>query len=142
MRDTRAARDIREDGNAIVEFIMMMVVLVIPALYIVVTLASVQAAAFASESASREAARLLSADPQRTEFASQQAHVTFAEFGLPAPESVTTRCDPSCSTSGALLTVTVSTTVPLPLIPSWIGARGVFPVSSTTQAVIEGVRIE
>ena len=85
MRDTRAARDIREDGNAIVEFIMMMVVLVIPALYIVVTLASVQAAAFASESSSREAARLLSADPQRTEFASQQAHVIFADFGLPAP---------------------------------------------------------
>ena len=52
----------REEGNAIVEFIGWSAVLVVPVLYLVVTLAQIQATTFAVASAADAASRVLEVD--------------------------------------------------------------------------------
>jgi hypothetical protein len=47
-----------ESGNAIVEFLAVTVLLLVPLLYLVLVLARLQAATFAADSAAREAGRV------------------------------------------------------------------------------------
>ncbi len=57
---TGARRLASEDqGSAVVEFVTIGVLMLVPVVYLVVAVASVQAAAFATESAAREAARIV-----------------------------------------------------------------------------------
>lgn len=130
-----------ERGEATIEFIGMTLLLLVPLIYVVVALAGVQGALFAAEAASREVARVLAADPAQTSVAHTQAVLAFEDFGLDDPR-VETSCVPAaCTQAGSVVTVRVSTTVPLPLVPGWVGQRGLLPVSSTSQAVVEGVRL-
>ena len=55
----------QEEGNAIVEFIGWSAVLVVPVLYLVVTLAQLQATTFAVASAADAASRVLEVDEKR-----------------------------------------------------------------------------
>lgn len=47
----------RDEGTAVVEFVMLGVLLLVPVVYLVLILGRVQAAAFAADSSAREAAR-------------------------------------------------------------------------------------
>nr|MBA2696160.1 pilus assembly protein [Actinomycetota bacterium] len=48
-----------DGGSAVVEFVTIGVLMLVPVVYLVVAMAGVQAAAFATESAAREAARIV-----------------------------------------------------------------------------------
>lgn len=52
-----------EQGNALVEFVVLAVVLLLPCLYLVLTLASVQSAVFAADVLARDAARIYATEP-------------------------------------------------------------------------------
>lgn len=132
-----------EGGGALVEFVVLVVALVIPLVYLVVSLSLVQASVFAAEAASREAARVLAAEPQDLDTARAQVDLVFEDHGLPAPEEVLLGCVPaSCHGEGARVSVRVSSTVPLPLVPSWSGQKGLLPVSATSEALVEGMRLD
>lgn len=132
-----------ERGGALVEFIVLTVALLIPVIYMVLSLSMVQASVFAAEAASREAARVLAADPQDLDTARAQAELAFGDHGLPSPESMTMGCVPAgCHGASVQVSVTVSTTVPIPLVPGWMGQRGFIPVSSTSEALLEGMRLD
>lgn len=131
-----------EAGEALVEFIGLMVALVIPVLYIVLALSSVQAAVLAAEAGSREAVRVLAADPGDVATARLQVELAFEDFGLPAPDTLEAGCRPAdCQGPDAVVRVRVATVVPLPLVPGWVGQRGLLPVSSTSEAPIEGLTV-
>ncbi len=132
-----------ERGGALVEFIVLVVALLIPVVYLVMALALVQASVFAAEGASREAARVLAADPGDTATARAQVDLAFGDYGLPAPAEVTMGCVPAgCHGEGARVAVRVSTTVPLPLVLGWVGQRGLVPVSAESEALVEGMRLD
>lgn len=120
-----------EDGNALVEFVVLAVALLIPALYLVLTLGSVQSAVFAADIIARDAARIHAVEQdsataqQRTDGHTQ---MVLQDFGLSAGDVLDISCshDP-CSTAGGTVTATVTIPVQVPGLGPVLGGQG--PVS-------------
>ena len=72
MMECRSNRWSDDRGEATVEFIGLVAVLVIPIVYLVVALAQIQAGLFAVEAGAREAARVLAEDPGASQTAAAQ----------------------------------------------------------------------
>ena len=134
MRRSRRSTDTRlsaagrrwadERGSASLEFITVGLLLLLPVVYLVLTLAALQGASLAVEGATRQAARVFvqSGSLADAQAAAQTAiEVTLADYGLDADAAeVQISCRPSpadCLRRQGFVTVTVSTTVPLPLVP-------------------------
>jgi len=117
-----AARD--ESGSASLEFITVGVLLLVPIVYLVLALSALESASFGVEGAVRQAARVFvqSESEGAAESAARTAiQVTLADYGLDARDAkvaISCRPDPAdCLTRRGYVTVTVTTTVPLPLMP-------------------------
>ncbi len=138
----------RERGAAVVEFIGTAVLLLIPLIYLVLTLGRLQAGAFAVNGGAREAARAVVTAPSSAE-APARARVAVAlaleDQGFdPGPAltggAVTVVCsaDP-CLTPGGTVTTTVRTVVPLPFVPerlrSWVPLE--VPVEAHYRATVD-----
>lgn len=129
-----------EKGEALIEFIAVMILFVIPVFYIILSLGQLQASTYAAEAAARNAARILAANPAAHSLAERQAQLAFSDFGLPAPQ-IHAACQPAeCSTDG-VVTVSVESQVPLPLVPDWIGARASIPVMAQVSMPVEGLSV-
>ena len=121
-------------GSASLEFVTVGLVLLVPLVYLVLAMSSIQAGALAVEGAARQAARVF---VQSADAASAQASaVTAVEFALadhgidPDAADIEIRCDPQprdCLTRQGFVTVTVALSVPLPLVPDVLD--GDFPVA-------------
>lgn len=116
-----------EDGGAIVEFLGVSLVLLLPLVYLVLTLGQVQAAAFAAEAAARESGRVLSQGhdlPTSLNRAHHAVRLAFEDHGIvvdpAAALSVDCEHDP-CLTPGGQLHIEVTAVVGLPLVPSFLG---------------------
>lgn len=124
-----------------VEFLGVALILLIPLVYLVVTLGRVQAGAFAAEGAAREAVRAMvaaessSAGAARAETAVRIA-LTDQGFGRDAGV-LTLECSASpCLTPGGTVGAVVRVEVPLPLLPDV--ARGWVPLSVPVEAARTG----
>lgn len=131
-----------DDGSALVEFLLLAVVLVVPLVYLVLSVFELQRAAFATTAAAREAARVFVVSPSSTEGevrAGQAMDLAMRDQGLsPAGSALRITCEASpCLTPGARVQVQVEVVVSLPFVP-WLGDRPVLSVpvrSSHTQTV-------
>lgn len=117
-----------EDGSALVEFTWLAILLMVPLLYVVLTVFEVQRAAFGVSSAARSAARSLTQAPSEAAahgHAVVAADLALSDQGLDeAPRSLDIRCAPdpaNCLAPGSVVTVTVGYAVPLPLLPPALG---------------------
>ena len=113
-----------DEGSASLEFITAGLLLLLPLVYLVLTMAQLQAGAFAVEGAARQAARVYvqSATVAEANAAAQRAiEFALADYGLDTDTvTVSVSCSPrpaNCLTRRGLVTIQVSTTVPLPLVP-------------------------
>jgi len=113
-----------DEGSASLEFITAGMLLLLPLVYLVLTMSSIQAGAFAVEGAARQAARVYvqSATVGEANAAAERAiEFALADYGLDADDvtvSVSCRPTPSqCLQRRGFVTVVVSTTVTLPLVP-------------------------
>jgi hypothetical protein len=112
--------------------------LLVPLVYLVVALASVQAGAFAAEGAARQAARVfVQAPDEASGRASAQWALQFAlaDHGVDTSASLGIECRPkpsTCLTRQGFVTVSVALSVPLPLVPPVI--VGDFPLSVPLRA--------
>ncbi|WP_157155461.1 MULTISPECIES: hypothetical protein [unclassified Diaminobutyricimonas] len=119
-----------ERGSASLEFITVGVLLLVPLVYLVITLAALQAGALAAEGAARHAARVYvqSTTPADAEAAAERAVLfALADHGIEREQaSVQIGCSPKpaeCLTRRGSVTVSVSVSVPLPLVPAAIDAH-------------------
>ena len=127
-----------ERGDAVVEFIGFFAVLVVPVVYLIVAASWVQAAVFATDAGAREAVRIIASHPDDGEERAQaQVGLAFADFGVAGQPVVEASCD-GCASPGGQASVTVSTVVPLPLVPRWLGAPGI-PVRSSAVSPVQEV---
>jgi hypothetical protein len=117
-----AARD--EGGSASLEFVTVGLLLLVPTVYLVLALSALESALFGVEGAARQATRVFvqSESEGAAESAARTAiQVTLADYGLDARNAkVAVSCRPNpadCLTRRGFVTVTITTTVPLPLIP-------------------------
>ena len=118
-------------GSASLEFITAGILLLVPLVYLIVAMSSLQAAAFASEGAARQAARVFvqaETPEQGAVLAERASAVAFADFGIiEGIAPLTFRCEPqpdACLTRAGKVTVTVRAAVPLPLMPAFTGLGG------------------
>lgn len=116
----------QEAGSAAVEFVMLSAVLLVPILYFVLTMGTLQGASFAAAGAADHAAKVFvrSGDLSSARAAADAvARVAVADFGMePARAGVTVLCDrQDCLEAGAAVTVTVAVEVSLPFAPSFDG---------------------
>ena len=127
-----------EAGSALVELTWLGVLLLIPLVWIVVSVFEVQRGAFATAGAARSAARAFALAPDDTQGRQQAAAAArrvMVDQGLTsAAPAVTVSCAPAgdCHSGGALITVRVSSSVHLPLLPALFGdQQSSFALTST-----------
>lgn len=131
-----------EEGSAALEFITAGLLLLVPVVYLVLALATVQGATLATEGAARHAARVYvqaATVTQASAQAQQAVNVALADFGIPADKAtVSVTCSPQCASPRSLVTVTVEVKVPMPLVPAVLGLdqRAVVPVSAQASDVV------
>lgn len=121
-----------EGGSAVVEFLLVAMVLLIPLVYLVLMAAQLQAGTFATTIAAREAARAFVTAPTQasaSDRALAAASLTLEDFGF--GDQVDDAVDIACSSvpciqPGATVTVTTTVVVALPLVPAV--ARDVIPL--------------
>lgn len=132
----RTAPARNDDGAAMLEFIALSLLLLIPLVYLVVTMARVQAGAFAAESAAGEAARAVvvagvrelengSSRPSAMDRGERRAQaavgIVVADFGFGSEDaSLGLDCQGVCLSPGSDVTATVTMRVSLPGIPGFL----------------------
>ncbi len=113
-----------ESGSASLEFITVGLLLLVPIVYLVLALSALERASFGVEGAARQATRVFvqSGSEADAESAARTAiAVTLADYGLTSDAAevrVSCRPDPAdCLARRGFVTISISTTVPLPLVP-------------------------
>ena len=116
-----------ESGSALVELVWLGILLLVPILWIVVTVFDVQKGAFAVDGAARAAGRAYALAPDdavgraRAEAAARQA---LADQGVDEPVEVRISCTPyptDCHSGTSVITVRIASRVDVPLVPDFLG---------------------
>jgi Flp pilus assembly protein TadG len=118
-----------DDGNAIVEFVYLAVLLMLPLVYVLLTVFRIQAAAYAVSSAAREAGRVYAtseslADASGRSYAA--ARIVMADSRLElTPDQLEIACspDPCGLQPGSQVNVVLTYRVALPLVPRFFTDR-------------------
>lgn len=117
-------RHLDDRGSALVEFVWLAILLMIPLVYVVLAALSVQRAAFATTEAARDAARAYAtagsdADGERR--AEQAAALAMRDQGVTwRPSGRVVSCGGCSYAPGSTFAVDVRTVVALPLVPRWL----------------------
>jgi len=137
----RFGRAIADDvGTASLEFVTAGMILLLPMVYLVLTMSALQAGSLAVEGAARQAVRVyVQAPNSRDAEAEAERAIRFAlaDYGLdPSKASVAISCSPrpaDCLRRRATVTITVGVVVGLPLVPSALSIGGslTVPLRST-----------
>ena len=128
----RRERVTRDDGSSVVEFLGLSVVLLVPLVYLVVTLGRLEAATFATEGAAREAARTYVAADGADEGAARAiaaVGIALRDQGFhddPATALTLTCSAVPCLAPGSDVSARIEVRVPLPFVPSFV--RDVIPL--------------
>ena len=126
-----------DDGNALVEFTYLAILLMVPLVYLLISVFFVQRAAFGTTEAARQAGRAFTRAPN---VAVAQARATAAatlalrDQGITLVRDVTAVClGGPCLSPGSRVRITVRYDVTLPLLGRVFGSgsRGTIPVSAT-----------
>lgn len=131
---------LNEQGSAVVEFVFLALLLMVPLVYFVITVGQIQGGSFAVVGAADQAAKVYVAQPDAStaQAAAEQAvALALSDFGHETGRaSLATTCNPAdCQAAGTTVTVTVSLNVPLPLVPFAEGLTATTVEASSTQLV-------
>lgn len=107
-------------GTAVVEFIAVAVLIMIPIAYVVIVVVRLNAATQAAVTAAREAGRAYVTADRPEEGAARArlaAQLAMADQGAPEPELAVTCGSAGCLTPGARVRITITARVAVPLVP-------------------------
>ena len=142
-RRLRARLSRRDDGRAIVEFLVVGLLVLLPLIYLVVALARIQAAAFAVSAASREAGRAFTTaatDAEAQPRAQAAAAISFGDYDFGTAGRVAIDCDGTpCLRPQGRVRIVASVEVRLPLVPDFLAGAlpASVPVSATNVATVD-----
>ncbi|HYO86298.1 MAG TPA: pilus assembly protein [Dermatophilaceae bacterium] len=155
-----AGTDPTDGGSAVIDFAFLAVLLAVPMVYLIVTVARIQAASYAVAQAAREAARVVVTTPSGAEplaRARTAAALAFEDQGFPAPDGAVAAGTVNASGPGTIqldcggaaclqpqntVTLTATISVDLPLVPAAISqvVPMRLPVSATHRLVVDRFR--
>ncbi len=134
MRATERLRD--DSGTAVVEFVWLAILLLVPLIYLVLCLARVQAGSYAVTQAAREAGRAFvttTEDGHAGARAQAAADIAFDDQGFAGAGRLEISCTATpCLTRGETVTTRAEVAVPLPLLPEAV--RGAVPLEVPVSA--------
>ncbi|HET7397780.1 MAG TPA: pilus assembly protein [Intrasporangium sp.] len=117
----------RDEGRAVIEFLFLGVLLLLPLTYLVLTVARLQAGAFAASLAGREAGRAYvsgQSDEDAEARARTAAALAFADFAFDRGTTLRLSCDGApCLRPEGTVTATAVVAVELPLVPDFLANR-------------------
>jgi hypothetical protein len=125
-----------ESGSAIVEVVWLGILLLLPMVWIVLSVFEVQRGAFGVTAAARAAGRAYALAPDDATGAQQAkaaAAVAMADQGLDdIPWRLRVTCGElaDCHAGGALITVRIETHVALPFVPDLLGGSATFALDA------------
>ena len=118
-----------ERGTALIEFIWLGLLLLVPLVYILLAAFDVQRASYGASAASRAAGRAFALAPDQTSAfarAEAAARVALVDQGIDVERSaLTVSCSPDpdrCLSPGSVITVSVTVQQPLPIAPAVFGS--------------------
>ncbi|MEO6206017.1 MAG: hypothetical protein ABIO67_11645 [Mycobacteriales bacterium] len=131
-----------DDGNAVLEFVYLAVLLIIPLVYVLLAVFQVQRAAFGVTEAARQAGRAYARapDPATAALVGQQAaRLALSDQGISWTGSPTFCGGDGCSLApGSTVQTQVSFTVQLPFVGGIFGeGRGGIPVTGVHTEVVD-----
>lgn len=117
-----------DDGSAVVEFVWLVILLMVPLVYLVLTAVSLQRAAFGVTAAARDAARAYATAGSDTEGevrAEQAVTIAMHDQGITwTPHGRVVSCGSCDYLPGSSFTVDLASTVKLAMVPRWLcGSR-------------------
>lgn len=135
-----------ESGSSIIEFIMLAVLLMIPTVYFLIGVSTVQAATYAGVGAADQAAKIYASggeisSGERAQRAELAARSVLQDYGIEASRASVSRSCPTggCDAAGDVVAYAVEIRVPVPLISGIGGWESTLAsVSSTSAQVQEG----
>lgn len=117
-----------DEGSAALEFILVGLILLVPIVYLVVALGAIQGQSLGVETGARQLARTIASSPDSAtadERAERALAAIVDEYGLERGDvTVDVACAGTatvCPEAGATLSVTLRTSVRLPLVPALLG---------------------
>lgn len=124
---------VSEQGSATIEFVIVVIGIVMPLVYITLAVAAVHGARSAASHGVREAARILmeaDASTAGVARARQAVDLAFADHGLEVPsDALTVTCSSApCLMPGSSVNVGVNWSMPLPWMPQILHAAAVWPI--------------
>lgn len=130
-------------GSAIVEFVFLAVLMMVPLFFLVMVLARLQSGAYAVSAASREAGRAYvtaQVAAQAPARAHSAAGLAFADQGFEQAGRIEIGCDGTpCLRPEGRIQITATISVPMPLVPAFFS--GIvpmqIPVSATHVATVD-----
>lgn len=129
-----------DEGSAVVEFVALGTLLLVPVVYFVLAVAQVQAGAFGVVAAAQQASQVLArAEPGALSDTglTAAARLAAADQGF-APDRLALRLecsDGACAAPGAVATVHATLEVPLPLVPGFTDLDVAVLTSSATVVI-------
>jgi len=132
-----------QTGSALVEFVFLAVLMLVPMFYLVMVLARLQAGAYGVSAAAREAGRAYvtaQVPAEASPRANSAAGLAFADQGFEGQGRIEIGCDGTpCLRPGARVQITATVSVPMPLVPAFFS--GIvpmrIPVSATHVASVD-----
>lgn len=135
-----------EEGAATLEFLAVTVLLLVPIVYLILTLGRIEAATFAAEASARDAGRLIATADSFEEGVGRArvaVELAFADQGLTVDgaQALTVTCDQDpCLSPGGYIHLTVSTRVGLPVLDAVPGLRSGVDISAEAMTAVNGYR--
>jgi hypothetical protein len=113
-----------DTGSAIVEFVWLAILLMVPLVYVVLAAVTVQRAAFGETAAAREAARAYAtaaSDEEGERRAELAVALAMRDQGVEwQPRGRVVQCGPCTFAPGSAFTIDIGTVVRLPFVPHWL----------------------
>jgi Flp pilus assembly protein TadG len=138
----RLAQRPADQGAAVVEFVVLAVVVMVPLVYVILVVLQVHAGTYAVVTAAREAGRAyVSADSTTAGAARARtaAKVALADQGFAEPHLQIRCSDGPCLSPGSRVQVRVKTNITIPLTPYGDG-RWSIPVSAGHEVSVDSYR--
>src|SRR5690625_4306612 len=113
-----------EEGSAVVEFLALGTLLLLPAVWFLLAVAEVQAASYGAVGAADQAAKMYTTGQvehsERAGRSEAAVSAALADFGIGAEQATVSReCSAACQAEDTLVSYTVQIRVPVPLIPEF-----------------------
>jgi len=124
-----------DDGNAIIEFVYLAILLMVPLVYVLLTVFKVQGAAYAVSSAAREAGRVYATSEQPAdayERAFAAASIVMADSGLELSRAQLQIDCVDCLQPGSTVPVVIDYDVALPFLPRFLDGAAPASVQVTS----------